>query len=214
MKSKPGFVVVSGIGVSPLRHRGAEVICEHVRHRLGFQLVSEIQEADGALPLIQLNPSWEEMFQKYQLPEGSGIVDVALPPAEFNRLAGSIAERIAHAGAQGRYPAVGTSTKRRRFLHTVGTGWQLAAAVHAALGGQLQSAAWDRVAPRLEEIARAEPQIFDPPSLLDGHEIRELTGLEPGPELGRRIEALRIAQVEGRVATRDQAVAWLRAGSD
>jgi len=107
-----------------------------------------------------------------------------------------------------------TDVERRRFLHTVGPGWQLAAAVHASLAGPLQSAAWDRVAPRLEEIARAEPQIFDPPSLLDGHEIRELTGLEPGPELGRRIEALRIAQVEGRVATRDQAVAWLRAGSD
>ena len=40
-------------------------------------------------------------------------------PAEFNRLASSVAERIAHAGAQGRYPAVVTSTKRRRFLHTV-----------------------------------------------------------------------------------------------
>ena len=96
-----------------------EAICEHVRHRLGFQLISELREADGALPLIQLNPSWEEMFQKYQLPEGSGIVDVALPPAEFNRLANAIAEKIAHAGGQGRYPAVVTSTKRRRFLHTV-----------------------------------------------------------------------------------------------
>ncbi len=96
-----------------------EVLCEHVRHRIGFQLVAEIQEADGALPLIQLNPAWEEMFQAYQLPDGSGIVDVALPPAEFNRLANSVAERIAHAGAQGRYPAVVTSTKRRRFLHTV-----------------------------------------------------------------------------------------------
>jgi flagellar biosynthesis protein FlhA len=98
---------------------GPEVICEHVRHRIGFQLVAELQEADGALPLIQLAPSWEETFQAYQLPEGSGIVDVALPPAEFNRLAGAIAEKIAQAGAQGRYPAVVTSTKRRRFLHTV-----------------------------------------------------------------------------------------------
>jgi flagellar biosynthesis protein FlhA len=97
----------------------AEVICEHVRHRLGFQLVAGLQEADGALPLIQLNPAWEELFQSYQLPEGSGIVDVALPPGEFNRLANSIAEKIAHAGSQGRYPAVVTSTKRRRFLHTV-----------------------------------------------------------------------------------------------
>ena len=52
-------------------------------------------------------------------PRAAGIVDVALPPAEFNRLASSVAEKIAHAGAQGRYPAVVTSTKRRRFLHTV-----------------------------------------------------------------------------------------------
>ena len=28
---------------------GPEVICEHVRHRIGFQLVAELQEADGAL---------------------------------------------------------------------------------------------------------------------------------------------------------------------
>ncbi len=102
-----------------LRQAGPEAICEHVRHRLGFQLVAGVQEADGALPLIQLAPSWEELFQKHQLPEGSGVVDVALPPAEFNRLANAVAEKIAAAGAQGRYPAVVTSTKRRRFLHTV-----------------------------------------------------------------------------------------------
>ncbi len=98
-----------------------EAICEHVRHRLGFQLVAQIQEADGALPLIQLKPDWEELFQKFQMPEGAGIVDVALPPGEFNRLAAAIAEKISGAGAQGRYPAVVTSTKRRRFLHTVMT---------------------------------------------------------------------------------------------
>ena len=103
----------NGSGVS------AEVLCEHVRHRLGFQLVAGVQEPDGALPLIQLAPSWEEMFQAYQMPDGSGIVDVALPPAEFNRLASSVAEKIAQAGAQGRYPALVTSTRRRRFLHTV-----------------------------------------------------------------------------------------------
>ncbi len=98
---------------------GPEAICEHVRHRLGFQLVAGLQEADGALPLIQLAPAWEELFQKHQLPEGSGVVDVALPPAEFNRLAAAVAEKIAAAGAQGRYPAVLTSTRRRRFVHTV-----------------------------------------------------------------------------------------------
>jgi flagellar biosynthesis protein FlhA len=112
-------LILEAIAEANAPQASAEVLCEQVRHRIGFQLVAGLQEADGALPLIQLSPSWEEMFQTYQLPEGSGIVDVALPPAEFNRLASSIAERIAHAGAQGRYPAVVTSTKRRRFLHTV-----------------------------------------------------------------------------------------------
>jgi flagellar biosynthesis protein FlhA len=97
----------------------AEAICEHVRHRLGFQLVAGLREADGALPLIQLAPEWEEVFQRFQLPPGSGVVDVALPPAEFNRLANSVVEKLNAPAVQGRFPAIVTSTKRRRFLQTV-----------------------------------------------------------------------------------------------
>jgi flagellar biosynthesis protein FlhA len=96
-----------------------EAIAEHVRHRLGFQIVSDVREADGSLPLIQLAPSWEELFQEHQIENGSGVVDVALPPSEFNRLAGSIAAQISTAGEQGRYPAIVTTTRRRRFLHKV-----------------------------------------------------------------------------------------------
>ena len=65
-------LILEAIAEATRRRCSAEVICEHVRHRLGFQLVAELQEADGALPLIQLNPSWEEMFQTYQLPDGVG----------------------------------------------------------------------------------------------------------------------------------------------
>ena len=96
-----------------------EAICEHVRHRLGFQITAELQEADGTLPLIQLAPNWEDLFVEHQLEGQNNIVDVALPPSEFNRLANSIAEKIANAGNTGRYPALITTTKRRRFLQTV-----------------------------------------------------------------------------------------------
>lgn len=99
--------------------KGVESITEHVRHRLGFQIVAELQEDDGALPLIQLSPDWEELFQKHQLDGESGAIDVALPPDEFNRLASSVAEKIGKASENGRYPAVVTSTRRRRFLQTV-----------------------------------------------------------------------------------------------
>jgi flagellar biosynthesis protein FlhA len=99
--------------------KGVETITEHVRHRLGFQIIAELQEEDGALPLIQLSPDWEELFQKHQLDGESGAIDVALPPDDFNRLASSVAEKIGKASENGRYPAVVTSTRRRRFLQTV-----------------------------------------------------------------------------------------------
>ncbi len=93
-----------------------EPIAEHVRQRLGFQIVAEMLEEDGALPLIQLSPEWEQTFAAHEAPDGH---DVALPPSEFNRLAAAIVERISKVSADGRYPAIVTSTRRRRFLRTV-----------------------------------------------------------------------------------------------
>ncbi|TNC71314.1 flagellar biosynthesis protein FlhA [Rubellimicrobium roseum] len=97
----------------------AEAIAEHVRQRLGFQLVAEIRRADGTIPLVQLAPEWEEIFATYQIGSERGPADVALPPDEFNRLAGAIAEKVAQAAEQGTYPALVTSMRRRRFLRTV-----------------------------------------------------------------------------------------------
>lgn len=96
-----------------------EAICEHVRQRIGFQLVAEIRRDDGTLPLLQLAPEWEETFSSYQIPGERGQADVALPPDKFNRLASNVAERIARAGEAGIFPAIVTSTRRRRFLKTV-----------------------------------------------------------------------------------------------
>lgn len=93
-------------------------ICEHVRQRLGFQLIAELKRDDGTVPLVQLAPEWEAMFQSHQLDSDAGS-DVALPPEEFNRLANSVADKIARAGENGIYPAVVTSSRRRRFLKTV-----------------------------------------------------------------------------------------------
>lgn len=96
-----------------------DMIIEHVRRRLGFQLVAGLTEADGALPMIQLRPEWEEIFNRHQVASEDGTPDIALPPSEFNRLATSIAEKVAEAGRLGRYPVIATSSSRRRFLRTV-----------------------------------------------------------------------------------------------
>lgn len=94
----------------------ADAIAEHVRQRMGFQLCAEVQEQDGALPLVQLNPEWEAKFTEYELAADG---DIALPPEEFNRLATAVGEAISDASQMGRYPAVVTSARRRRFVQTV-----------------------------------------------------------------------------------------------
>lgn len=96
-----------------------EGVAEHVRQRLGFQLVAEMRRPDGTIPLVQLAPEWEDTFATYQIVSERGLGDVALPPDEFNRLATAISEKIATAGEAGTYPALVTSMKRRRFLRTV-----------------------------------------------------------------------------------------------
>ena len=102
--------------------RGAgtpEAICEHVRQRLGFQLVAELKREDGTIPLIQLAPEWEKTFATYQIEGERGTRDVALPPEQFSRLANGLADRLNRAAENGISPALVTSTLRRRFLRTV-----------------------------------------------------------------------------------------------
>ncbi|MDO8983419.1 flagellar biosynthesis protein FlhA [Cypionkella sp.] len=106
-----------------------EAICEHVRQRLGFQLVAELKREDGTIPLIQLAPDWEKTFTSYQIEGDRGQRDVALPPDQFSRLANAIAERLNRAAEAGVYPALVTSTLRRRFLRTVLAAKGLSAAV-------------------------------------------------------------------------------------
>ena len=107
--------------VAEARHAQAspEAITEHVRQRLGFQLVAELKRDDGTIPLVQLAPEWEEVFAAYQVEGERGHVDVALPPAEFNRLGSALAEKLARAAEGGTAPAVVTSTRRRRFVRLV-----------------------------------------------------------------------------------------------
>ncbi|SEN99041.1 flagellar biosynthesis protein FlhA [Pseudorhodobacter antarcticus] len=96
-----------------------EAICEHVRQRLGFQLVAALRRDDGTIPLIQLAPEWEKTFSTYQVDGDKGHRDVALPPDQFSRLANNLAEKLNKAAETGLQPALVTSTLRRRFLRTV-----------------------------------------------------------------------------------------------
>lgn len=96
-----------------------EAVCEHVRQRLGFQIVADLRRADGSVPLLQLDPSWEAAFTESEVQTEAGAADIALPPETFNKLVQSIGEKISATSEAGAYPGIVTSVKRRRFLRTV-----------------------------------------------------------------------------------------------
>ena len=112
-------LILEAIAEAKQHHPTTEAICEHVRQRLGFQLVSELQRDDGSLPLIQLAPEWEDTFATYQIEGDRGRPDIALPPELFNSLTQAAAEEVSRVGDQGFFPAIVTSAPRRRFLRTV-----------------------------------------------------------------------------------------------
>ncbi|MEP5072737.1 MAG: flagellar biosynthesis protein FlhA [Lentilitoribacter sp.] len=95
-----------------------EAICEHVRQRLGFQLIADMKRDDGTLPLIQLAPEWEDTFATYQVEADRGL-DIALPPDIFNQLAENVSEKLQSVSETGINAAIVTNTRRRRFLRTV-----------------------------------------------------------------------------------------------
>jgi len=99
---------------------------------------------------------------------------------------------------------------RRRFLHRTGTLWATAAAflsTRAAAHGR----SWRPALAPLVDLARREgATLLDPPRLLDGAEVQQILGIPPGPEVGRALGAVLAAQVDGKVRTREEAVALLR----
>ncbi|MDX1999985.1 MAG: hypothetical protein SF066_19890 [Thermoanaerobaculia bacterium] len=96
----------------------------------------------------------------------------------------------------------------RRFLHRLGPAWATAVTVLGARAEDVDD--WrSRARALTERLALLGPEIFDPPRLVDGREAGEILGHPPGPQLGRALAALREAQVDGRVSSRDDAVRFL-----
>ena len=49
-----------------------------------------------------------------------------------------------------------------------------------------------------------------PPKLVDGHDLINIFGMEPGPKIGEFLEAVREARASGEVATREEALSYIR----
>ncbi|MBN8291676.1 flagellar biosynthesis protein FlhA [Rhodobacter sp. NTK016B] len=112
-------MILESIAELRVQHLTPEAVCEHVRQRMGFQLVAALKRADGTLPLVQLAPEWEEVFTRYQIDGERGAFDIALPPDDFGKLANALARTFSDLADEGTQAALVSPARRRRFLRTV-----------------------------------------------------------------------------------------------
>ena len=83
----------------------------------------------------------------------------------------------------------------------------------AARGAQLDLEEWREHAEVVEYVMAQhfkEESLVLPPKLVDGHDLIQLFGIRPGPEIGRLLEAVREAQAVGEVTTREEALEYVR----
>jgi poly(A) polymerase len=111
----------------------------------------------------------------------------------------------------------GDERRRRRFLHRLGNAWPTAVARLGAGWREEEDeqalAEWRQAVRDLAALLAADGErILDPPRLLSGEDVQRLLGVPPGPEVGRALDRVRRAQVDGEIATREQAERLLRVG--
>ena len=83
----------------------------------------------------------------------------------------------------------------------------------ATRGPQLNLLGWQEHAQMVEYVLaqRSEQEkVVTPPKLVDGHDLINIFSLSPGPKIGQLLEAVREAQASGEVATREEALSYIR----
>ena len=84
----------------------------------------------------------------------------------------------------------------------------------AARGPQLDLNQWQEHARLVEYMLcqrfQQEESVVAPPKLIDGHDLLDTFSLSPGPRIGQLLETVREAQVTGELATREDALAYIR----
>jgi poly(A) polymerase len=94
----------------------------------------------------------------------------------------------------------------KRFLASDGIDELLELAHLDAMASNKDLSYYDFCKQKLDELGTEE---IKPPPLLRGHDLLEM-GFVPGPQFSRILAAVTEAQLDGTLATRDQALAWVR----
>lgn len=134
----------------------------------------------------------------------------------FSRKEAQRAETIVAHADPDRLLEIGTPLGRHRYHREAGEAGVeavlLSLAVSlAASSGPPGHSQWERLTMNARELlALGLGEIIEPPPLIDGEQLMVALGLISGPEVGRLLEKVREAQIEGQIGTAEQALALAR----
>jgi len=83
----------------------------------------------------------------------------------------------------------------------------------ATRGPQLNMTHWQKHSQTVDYVLtqRFEQEaLVVPPKLVDGHDLINIFGMSPGPKIGEFLEQVREAQASGELATREEALSYIR----
>jgi poly(A) polymerase len=168
--------------------------------------------APGAPPVDLLAARWALTFVAATATEPAVLVERF---RDAGYLTPGLATRVKKLLAEPEIPS--DERGRRRFLHRLGDAWPTAV---SRLGAGLEDevderalAEWRQALRELAALLAADGErIIAPPRLLSGEDVQRLLGVPPGPEVGRALDRIRRAQVEGEIANREEAERLLRGG--
>lgn len=104
---------------------------------------------------------------------------------------------------QGLLAAVPSARSQYFFFQTAGAVFPAVALLALAA-----DAAWEAIIPLIERFLTPDDPICHPRPLLTGRDLMKALELPAGPRIGQLLQEIQVAQAEGKIASRAQALEW------
>ena len=110
--------IIEAIAEAAPAHHDLVLISEHVRSRLARQICFQHRNAEGALPILTLSPSWEQAFQDALIGEGQGR-QLALAPSKLHEFVADVRAGFEKAAQMGETPVLLASPSIRPYVRSL-----------------------------------------------------------------------------------------------
>jgi poly(A) polymerase len=204
----PDIAALHGVEQPPQFHPEGDVF-EHTRLMLTKVQQPDLELALGILfhdvgkkPTSKVDENGRIRFNEHES-VGAEMAETIMTGLRYdNKTIATVKELVRHHMQFKDVPHMKTSTlkkmmQRPTFLKEM----ELHRIDCASSHGDLRH--WEFLKQQLETMT---PEQINPPSLISGHDLMKM-GLRPGKEVGRILDAVKTAQLEGSVQTRHEALA-------